>query len=172
MNPLAVLLPALDVALNAPPLTVGGVNVPVEQRLPANTPGFYVLITQPSDTDAGGATGCEHFSCTVLLDVVTQFRTDQVSGLPAEQLVSQINQRLRRQRLALPAPWDCQPGTLEPGTQPPDELLEGLVVVRRLLRYRWEIYYHGSTGAPIAPALARATTSGAYRVIHAAPTGI
>jgi len=164
MNPLALLLPALDLALNVPPLMLGGVSVPVAQRLPGNAAGHYVLVTQPSDTDAGGATGCEHYSCTVLLDVVTQFRTDEASGLPAEQLVTQINQRLRRQRLTLPAGWDCQPGSLEPGLQPPDEQAQGLLVIRRLLRYRWEIYYHGASGA--IPQLVRATANSNYRAIH------
>lgn len=168
MNPLAVLLPALDLALHAPPLMLAGLSVPVEQHLLANTAGHYVLITQPTDTDAGGAAGCLHYSCTVLFDVVTQFGTDLVSSQPAEQLVSQIHQRLRGQRLVLPAGWDCQPGSLEPGTQLVEELA-GLRIVRRLLRYRWEIYYHGAVGALTQPL--RATVAGNYRAIHA-PAGL
>lgn len=144
MNPLAYLLPALHAALAG--LTVDGVPVFVGQFVDGNTAGHYVLIDQPTDADAGGSVGCEHFSCTVLLDVVTQFPTDQVNSLAAESLVSQINARLRRQRLALGGQWDCGPGSLEPAVQQ-RETDGGLTLHRRLLRYRWEVYYHEAATA-------------------------
>jgi hypothetical protein len=140
MNPLAVLIPALYTALTSPPLSYAGVEVPVYEHLEGNNAGHYVLLEQPSDADAGGTAGCKHFSCTVLVDVVTQF-ADVVSSLPAESIVTQVHERLRGTRLALPDRWDCQPSTVEPATQL-KELDGELVAVRRLLRYRWEIYYN------------------------------
>lgn len=143
MNPLAVLLPAVYAALASPPLTWQGQPVPVGQFVGPDwdKAGHYVLLSQPSDGDAGGSTGCNRFSCTVLIDVVTQFGKDLLSAAPAEALVSQINGRLRRTRLGLPSGWDCQPGTLEVASQL-EELDGELVAIRRLLRYRWELYYN------------------------------
>ena len=139
MNPLEHLLPAILTALTG--LQVAGVAVPVVEHLPGNTAGHYVLLTQPTDAEAGGAAGCLQDSCTVLLDVVTQFRPGAISSLPAESLTTQINARLRRQRLPLPAGWDCGPGLLLPTVQL-TELGTELVAVRRLLRFRFEIFYH------------------------------
>lgn len=141
MNPLAVLLPALHAALTAPALELAGAAVPVGQYFDVAQAGPYVEIDQPTDTDLSGASLCGPFSCTVLLNVVTQFPARAVSGLPAEALVSQINARLRGQRLPLPAGWDCQPGTLEPGLQLKETDGEQRLV-RRLLRYRWNLSFH------------------------------
>lgn len=142
MNPLAVLLPALYAALTTPALSQGGAAVPVHQHLLVAEAGHYVLISQPTDTDLGGATGCRRFACTVLLDVVTQFADRRVSSVPAEAIVSQVNERLRGRRLnGLLAGWEAGPGELVLSTQL--EELEGeLLAVRRLLRYRWELYYN------------------------------
>lgn len=147
MNPLEVLLPALYLALNTPALEWAGQPVPAEQNLPGPTAGHYVLLDQPTDADAGGATSCAHFTCTVLLQVVTQFAADAVSSRAAESLASQIHARLRGQRLDLGAEWDCQPGTVS--TLEAKGLPGELLTVRRLLRYRWEVYHH--TPAPIPP---------------------
>lgn len=161
MNPLAVLIPALYAKLAG--LSYGGQAVPVYEHLPKNSPTHYVLIEQPTDTDAGGSIGCAHYSCTVLLDVVTQFASDVVTSEPAEAIVSQIHARLRRQRLVLPAGWDCQIGLVEPATQLVE--LDGeLLAIRRLLRYRWEVYYHG-VPAPESFA-ARSLWAGGLREVH------
>lgn len=141
MNPLAALLPAIYRALAAPPLMWQGVEVPAGQFVNGNDAANYVLITQPTDTDAGGATGCRHFTCTVLLDVVTQFAKDRLTAAPAEAIVSQLHERLRGKRLVLPAGWDCMPGVLELVSQV-EELDGELAAVRRLVRYRWEVYYN------------------------------
>ena len=139
MNPLEHLIPAILTALAG--LTWGGVAVPVVEHLPGNEARHYVLLTQPTDAEAGGAAGCLQDSCTVLLDVVTQFRSGALSTLPAESLTSQINTRLRRVRLPLPPGWDCGPGLLLPTLQL-TELTGELTAVRRLLRFRFEVYYH------------------------------
>jgi hypothetical protein len=148
MNPLEHLLPALFLALNSPAkpefelpdkLEWAGQEVPVNEHFDSAQPGHYVEIDQPGDTDAGGAAGCKRYSCTVLLNVVTQF-DGVVTSLPVESLVSQINARLRGQRLTLPEGWDCGPGDVTAlqvketdGKRP---------AVRRLLRYRWDVFYH------------------------------
>lgn len=139
MNPLEHLLPAILTALAG--LSWAGVAVPVVEHLPGNAAGHYVLLTQPTDADNGGTARCLQDSCTVLLDVVTQFRPGAISTLPAEALTTQINARLRRVSLPLPPGWDCGPGLLLPTVQL-TELGPELVAVRRLLRYRFEIYYH------------------------------
>lgn len=139
MNPLAVLLPALNTALNTPPLQWAGVNVPATQQLNGNSEGHYVLIDQPTDTDGAGSPGCGRYSCTVLLDVVTQFEPGAVTGRVAEALVSQIHARLRGKALTLPAGWTCGLGRVEPTVQI-KELDGEKYAVRRLVRYRWEIY--------------------------------
>lgn len=140
MNPLAVLLPAIHLALTAPPLTWQGVTVPAGQFVRGNSAGYYVLISQPTDADAPGAAGCRHYSCAVLLDVVTQFGKDLLTAAPAEAIVGQLHQRLRGVRLPLPVGWDCMPGVLELVSQV-EELDGELAAVRRLVRYRWELYY-------------------------------
>lgn len=142
MNPLAALLPALYTALTSPALVWAGADVPVYQpQAPGALAGHYVLLTQPTDQDAGGAAGCRQYSCTVALDVVSQFAPGAVSSLPAEHLVSDIHARLRGQRLALGSGWDCQPGRLENEVQLPE--LDGTTVaLRRVLLYRWELFYH------------------------------
>ena len=147
MNPLEHLLPAILTALTG--LQVAGVAVPVVEHLQGNTAGHYVLLTQPTDAEAGGAAGCVQDSCTALLDVVTQFRPGAISTLPAESLTSQINTRLRRVRLPLPPGWDCGPGRLLPTLQL-TELNGELAAVRRLLRFRWEVYYDLTPAAPPA----------------------
>lgn len=145
MNPLASLLPALATALAG--LEVEGTPVFVGQFLPANNPGHYVLIEQPTDTDAGGGAECPRFTCTVLLDVVTQFPTDLANSLPVESLVSQIHARLRRKRLALGDNWDCQPGSVEPAIQLRETDGQKLIL-RRPLRYRWDIRWHTPASPP------------------------
>lgn len=143
MNPLAALLPALYAALATPPLQWQGVTVPVGQFVGPtwDASGHYVLLTQPTDTDLGRTAGCWRFTCTVLIDVVTQFGQNALSAAPAEAIVSQVNDRLRGVRLALPLGWDCQPGTMQLASQV-EETDGDLVAVRRLLRYRWDVYYN------------------------------
>lgn len=139
MNPTDVLIPALAAVLQAPPLTVAGVAVPVAEHFATGQAGHYVEIDQPTDTDAGGTATCRRFSVTALLNVVTQFEGVVSSG-PVAALVDEIHARLRGQRLPLPAGWTCGPGTVEPATQ----LKEGdgeRAAVRRLLRYRWAVEY-------------------------------
>lgn len=148
MNPLAVLLPALHAKLTSPELLVNGAVVPVKEYFPLNQPGHYVEVTQPTDTDAGGGAHCPQFDCTVLLNVVTQFAGRTITRVPAESIVTQINERLRGQRLALPDGWDCSPGilsALQVGVEKPDQLLS----IRRLLRYRWTLTYHIPAVAPV-----------------------
>lgn len=141
MNPLDPLLTALYIALTTPPMTWEEVDVPVGQpQLEGNTDKPYVLLTQPTDGDAGGGANCAAYSCTVTIDVVTQF-TGYVTSLPVEGIVSQIHERLRRKRLLLPAPWDCGPGVAA-GSLQIEELDGEHQALRRVLRYRWEINYH------------------------------
>jgi hypothetical protein len=148
LNPLAVLLPALNATLTAPPLLWQGSPVVVEQHLAGNSKGHYVLIEQPMAVDAGGSTACKRYACTALLDVVTQFRTDRISSRPAEEITSLLMDRLDSRRLALRGEgWECGPSLLEIST-PLTEQVGSLVAVRRLLRYRWDVFYHMSTSAP------------------------
>jgi len=140
MNPLAVLLPALYAALASPALIWDSQPVRAYEHLPDNIPTHYVLIEQPTDADIGGSRGCQRYSCTVLLDVITQFATDLVSSVPVESLVSQIHERLRGQRLPLPKGWGCAPGVLLLASQL-NELDGELLATRRLLRYRWDLTY-------------------------------
>lgn len=141
MNPLAVLRPALYTALTSPALLLAGADVPVGEYFPGAPGAAYVEIDQPTDTDAGGSAGCRQFSCTALLNVVTQFNSVQVSGNMAETIVSQIHARLRGQVLPMPDGWQCGPGQLEPALQVKETNGEQ-TLVRRLLRYRWALYYH------------------------------
>jgi hypothetical protein len=165
MNPLAYLLPALLATLKAPPLEWNGAAVKVYQHLPGNEASHYVVIEQPTDADAPGSTGCDHFSCTVLLNVVTQFAEGVATSSVVESLVTQINARLRRKRLELAPGWDCQPGELTPGIELRETDGES-ILVRRLLRYRWEVYYNqaADTGAPLAPV--RRVQAGRIRAIN------
>ncbi|GAB2958993.1 hypothetical protein GCM10027048_27730 [Hymenobacter coalescens] len=148
MDPLLRLVPAVHNALTATPLAWGASAVPVYQHL--NTPhaGHYVLLTQPTSVTQSLNPSCRRWSCTVLLDVVTQFAEGQVSTIPAATVADQITARLEGQRLLLPAGWDCGPGTLELQTQ----LTETgeLLALRRLLRLRWDVAYH-ATAEPAEP---------------------
>jgi hypothetical protein len=166
MNPLADLLPALLLLLNTPALQVEGVDVVAYEHLPGNNAGHYVLVEQPTDSDAGGSTGCEHFSCTVLLNVVTQFEKGVATSSPVESLVTQINSRLRRKELDLGPAWTCGRGTLTPGTELREEDGEFLLV-RRLLRYRWEVYNNGTPAEAGFGLAARQVQTGRIRLIHA-----
>lgn len=141
MNPLAYLLPALIALLKAPPLQCDGANVGAYEHLPGNSAGHYVLLEQPTATGAGGAIACRRWSCTALVNVVTQFATDLVSSEPAETLATQVAERVEGQRLVLPAGFDCGPATLELHSELREDDGE-LLAVRRLLRYRWDVYYN------------------------------
>lgn len=147
MNPLAHLLPALITLLQAPPLTWDGADIPAEEHLPGNNAGHYVLLTQPTATALSGASGCKQWSCTALLDVVTQFPTDLLDSAPAESIATQLTDRVEGVRLALPAGFDCGPAQLQLHSELRDDLGE-LKAIRRLLRYRWEVFYHGGSAAP------------------------
>lgn len=163
MNPLAHLLPALVTLLQAPPLTWDGADVPAEEHLPGNNAGHYVLLTQPTATALSGATGCKQWSCTALLDVVTQFNTDLLDSAPAESIATQVTDRVEGTRLLLPPGFDCGPARLELHSELRDNLGE-LKSIRRLLRYRWDVFYDGMMPAPLAGV--RALTTGRLRAVH------
>lgn len=152
MNPLASLLPALIALLNAPPLQYDGAEVGAFEHLPSNNAGHYVLLQQPTAVGAGGSAACRRWSCTALVDVVTQFPTDLVSSEPAETLATQVASRVEGRRLTLPVGYDCGPATLDLHS----ELRESdgeLLAVRRLLRYRWDVFYSTPlTDMPLTPA--------------------
>lgn len=151
MNPLAHLLPALITLLQAPPLTWDGADIAAEEHLPGNNAGHYVLLTQPTATALSGASGCKQWSCTALLDVVTQFPTDLLDSAPAESIATQLTDRVEGVRLALPAGFDCGPAQLQLHSELRDDLGE-LKAIRRLLRYRWDVFYDGLISPPIAGA--------------------
>ena len=174
MNPLLHLLPAVYAALSRPALTWAGAPVPAFEHLAQPLAGHYVLLEQPTATGQGGGRQCRQWSCTALVDVVTQFPTDLVSSAPADALADQITDRLEGQALyGLPAGYDCGPAVLELH----NELREGgagveLAAVRRLLRFRWTVYAHAT--APIWPPAGnggnyRLTHGGNYRLTHVAP---
>lgn len=150
MNPLARLLPALITLLRAPALSWDGADVNVWEHLPANEARHYVLVEQPTATKASGSTACRHWSCTVLLKVITQFPPDAIPSEPVEDIATQVIARVEGDNPALPAPrlylgpgYDCHPAELVLHSEL-NELDGELVAVQRLLRYRWEIYYSPS----------------------------
>jgi len=163
MNPLAHLLPALVTLLQDPSLSWDGAEVVAEEHLPGNNAGHYVLLTQPTATALSGATGCKRWSCTALIDVVTQFATDYLDSAPAEAIATQITDRVENARLVLPAGFDCGPALLELHSELRDDLGE-LKAIRRLLRYRWDVFYDGMVPKP--PAGVRAVTTGRLRAVH------
>jgi hypothetical protein len=146
MDPLLRLVPAVYAALTSPALEYGSVSVPVYQHLNEPNRGHYVLLTQPTTATRSLNPNCRQWSCTLLLDVVTQFAEGAVSTIPAATIADQILTRLEGQRLSLPDRWDCGPGSVELETQ----LTEAgeLLALRRLIRLRWEVYYH-ATSAPV-----------------------
>lgn len=163
MNPLAHLLPALITLLQAPPLTWDGADIVAEEHLPGNNAGHYVLLTQPTATELGGSPGCKQWSCTALLDVVTQFPTDLLDSAPAESIATQLTDRVEGVRLTLPAGFDCGPAQLQLHSELRDDLGE-LKAIRRLLRYRWEVFYHGSI-TPVAGKV-RVAAAGRIRLVN------
>lgn len=150
MDPLTYLLPAVYTALSAPALTVEGASVPVFQHLPEPLAGHYVLLTQPTAVDEGGSADCMGWSCTLLIDVVTQFPTRAINTIPSQQLAAAILERLHRAadgirpRLTLPDAWDCGPASLvlNQGLDDPAAPGQQLFAYRRLIRLRWPVYYH------------------------------
>lgn len=152
MNPLAYLLPALVTLLKAPPLSYEGQVVPAYEYVPGNRPTHYVLLTQPTAVAVPGGRGCRQWTCTALIDVVTQFPTDYLSSLPAEAIATQVTERIEgaegsklRPVLTLPSNYECGPAALELHSQL-EELTGELVAIRRLLRYRFDIYYSPPAG--------------------------
>jgi hypothetical protein len=150
LNPFKHLSPALYARLSNA-LTLAGAVVPVHEHLPGNHAGHYVLLQQPLATRAPGSAGCQAWSCTVLVDVVTQFPTQAISSVPANELADQITELLDFQRLTVPG-YDCGPGLLETLGDAPPESIGELVVVRRLLRYRWQVHYHAAASVVPVPA--------------------
>lgn len=139
MNPLLRLLPALYTRLSG--LTQAGQDVPVFQHLDTPRAGHYVLLEQATAPRAPGTQGCRQWSCTVLLNIVTQFpKQGRVSAIPANELADQVTTLLDDCRLLLPD-YDCGPGRLELSTELREQGPES-IAVRRLLRYRWTISYH------------------------------
>ncbi len=140
MNPLLRLLPALYTRLSG--LEVAGEAVPVYQHLDKPTAGHYVLIENARATKGPGMSGCLQWSCTAQITVITQFiQKRRVSSVPANTIADVITTLLDDKRLDL-SEYDCQPARLELNDELPRDLTE-LVKVRRVLRYRWEVYYHG-----------------------------
>lgn len=150
MDPLRHLLPAVYQALSATPLAVGGASVPVFQHLPKPQGGHYVRLHQPRAPQAAGASSCYEWSCTLLVDVVTQFPTTAIDTIPAGDIADQILTRLHRdedgQRPVLPLPtgWQCGPATVElnEGLDEPAAPGNELAAYRRLIRLRWPVFYH------------------------------
>lgn len=140
MNPLRHLLPALYTVLTAPPLVADGGDVPAYEHLAEPEAGHYVLLTQPTAVGASGARDCRQWSCTALVDIVTQFAPGYVSSAPADELADAVTDRVEGQSLALPAGYQCGPARLELHSEL-RELDGELVAVRRLLRFRWEVFY-------------------------------
>lgn len=145
MNPLKHLSPALYARLSNA-LTLDGEAVPVKEHWDGNYPGHYVLLQQPTHVPQGGSAGCKAWSCTALVDVITQF-PDAVSSAPVDELLDQISNLLDGQRLTLPTSWECGPATFEP-SQEVNDATGGRTQVRRLVRYRWQVYYHPPTDEP------------------------
>jgi hypothetical protein len=162
MNPLKYLSPALYTRLASPALTVAGVNVPVFEHLSGPEAGHYVLLQQPTHSKLPGAAGCKGWSCTALIDIITQFQPGYVSSEPGDELLDQITDRLEDQRLVIPG-FDCGPATFEPSLQTLDETDGELAAVRRLIRFRWDVYYHGG---PVGGTALRAVAGQRLRAIH------
>lgn len=139
MNPLKYLSPALYARLHNA-LVLDGVAVPVYENPDANIGGHYVLLQQPTHVPEGGSQGCYGWSCTALVDVVTQFPTSAVSGAVADELLDQISNLLDGQSLDLPEGWQCGKATFEP-SQELKELTPARLVTHRLVRYRYRVYY-------------------------------
>lgn len=139
MNPLLRLSPAVYAALSG--LAYAGVPVPAVEFLAAPTAGHYVLLEQPTAVEVSGRARCKQWTCTLVVDVVTQFAGDLLSSGPADALSEQVLVALQDVALPLPeAGWQCSAGTLELST----ELREtdgALKAVRRLLRLRWTLTY-------------------------------
>ena len=150
MNPLKHLSPALYATLSNA-LTLGGALVPVVEHLPGTYAGHYVLLSQTTHVPEGGSQGCYGWSCTALVDIITQFPDSRVSSAPADELLDQIDALLHRQRLPLPANWECGPATFEPSLER-RETDGQYPAVRRLVRFRWQVYYHPPTTVVPVPA--------------------
>lgn len=161
MNPLKHLSPALYARLASPALLLDGVAVPVFEHVPDNYAGHYVLLQQPTHVPAGRARGCQGWSCTALVDVITQFAAEAVSSDPVDELLDQISERLDGEPLALPTGFDCGRATFEPSLEIRETTGER-VQVRRLVRYRWQVYYH----APAEPPL-----PGGFDYVFSGPSG-
>jgi hypothetical protein len=140
MNPLRHLLPALYAVLATPPLTASGAAVLVYEHLPKPESSHYVLLEQPTATGAAGSRACLQWSCTALVDVITQFVPSLISSGPVDELADEIAQRVEHRTLALPAGYQCGPATLELHSEVRESDGE-LVAVRRLLRFRWDVFY-------------------------------
>jgi len=138
MNPLLRLSPAVYAALAG--LAYAGAPVPVAEHLTGSTGGHYVLLEQPTAVKVSGRARCKQWTCTQLVDVVTQFPADAVSSAPADALSDQVLLALDDVRLLLPVGWQCGPGVAELNTEI-RETDGALLAVRRLLRLRWDVFY-------------------------------
>jgi len=153
MNPLARLSPALFAALSG--LAVAGVPVPVYEQVAPAEAHFYVLLGAPAILSSGGRPGCRVWACEVVVEAVTRFATDRLSGAPADELAEALLLRLDGVALAMPDGWQCMPGHLATADEGPAPVPEsGPRVVRRLV-LRWEVYCHLPAEppvlAPVAP---------------------
>lgn len=150
MDPLQHLIPAVYTALSATPLTQAGKSVPVFQHPDKEQSWHYVLLSQPTATDDIGSAGCYGWSCTLLIDVVTQFHSRAIDTIPSQHLAAAILERLHRAadgtrpRLDLPDGWDIGPTqlVLNQGLDDPAQPNQQLFAYRRLIRLRWPVYYH------------------------------
>ncbi|UOR07163.1 hypothetical protein MUN82_08710 [Hymenobacter aerilatus] len=163
MNPLKHLIPTLYTTLTVPPLVYDGVDIKVYEHPDSELREHYVFLQQPTFAPTAGSTGCRAWECTALIDVITQFPADQLSSEPADELADQITNRLDNVALPMPAGWQCGRGITLLGSELREDNGE-LRAVRRLLRYRWSVYYHGGTYLqPLPPVYAAPT--GRYRAV-------
>jgi hypothetical protein len=140
VNPLKYLSPAILAALKAAGLAYEGQAVPVARSLAKPTAGHYVLLHEPTASKLPGAKGCKQWTCTQLVDVVTQF-PEEISIKPADDIADQVLAVLDEVALLLPGRWQCGPGVLVLASEI-QETNTDLKAVRRLLRLRWKISYH------------------------------
>ena len=138
MNPLLRLSPAVVAALAG--LGYGGAAVPAGEFFVAQPAGHYVVLDQPTAVEVSGRAACKQWTCTALVDVVTQFPGPALSSAPADALAEQVLVRLQDVALALPAGWQCGPGVLELQSEA-RETDGARLAVRRLLRLRWAVTY-------------------------------
>ena len=101
MNPLLRLSPAVVAALAG--LGYGGAAVPAGEFFVAQPAGHYVVLDQPTAVEVSGRAACKQWTCTALVDVVTQFPGPALSSAPADALAEQVLVRLQDVALALPA---------------------------------------------------------------------